>query len=294
MRILIVGGTGMLGHKLAQVLGSADEVIVTVRGDAAGWPRAIPVAKVAANVDVREIQQLARLLDQYRPEAVLNAAGVIKHIMGGVDPVETLAVNSVYPNLLARLCATRAIRLVHYSTDCVFSGLESSERGPDGYRESDLPDARDLYGMSKLLGEPSPPCLALRTSIIGRELRAHAGLVDWFLAQRTGPVRGFTHALFTGLPTIELARVTRMLLRNHPILEGLWHLAAPPIDKFALLGLVKASYGQQIEIQPHADFYCDRRLDGSRFREATGWQAPGWPQLIARMREDQLDYEAFQ
>src|SRR6202034_3690938 len=131
-------------------------------------------------------------LDDCRPEVVLNAAGIVKHIMGTHDPVDTVAVNSLFPTLLARLCSARGIRLIHYSTDCVFSGSASSDRGPDGYRESDLPDARDLYGMSKVLGEPPPPCLVIRTSMIGRELRGHHGLVEWFLSQGAGPVRGFT------------------------------------------------------------------------------------------------------
>jgi dTDP-4-dehydrorhamnose reductase len=164
-------------------------------------------------------------------------------------------------------------------------------RGPNGYRESDLPDARDLYGMSKLLGEPPRPTLVLRTSIIGRELHGHHGLVDWFLSQG-GPVRGFTRALFTGLPTLQLAAVTATILRDHRDLQGVWHVAADAIDKCTLLNLIKASYGRATVIEPHAEFYCDRRLDGGRFAEATGWKAPAWPQSIEAMRQDQLDYEA--
>lgn len=293
MRILIAGGTGMLGHKLAQVLGASEEVIVTMRGDARHWPEAIPVAGVAGNVDVRETAGLDQLLDRYRPDAVLNAAGIIKHVMGGTDAADTVAVNSLYPNLLARFCAARGIRLIHYSTDCVFSGSPSSERGPDGYRESDLPDARDLYGMSKFLGEPPAPSLVLRTSIIGRELHGHRGLVDWFLAQGAGPVKGFTGALFTGLPTGELAQVTAMILRHHPDMAGLWNVAASPVDKCTLLSLVNTAYGRQTAIEPDSGFYCDRRLDGSRFAQATGWTAGEWPEMITAMRNDAFDYEAY-
>jgi len=283
---LIIGGTGMLGHKLAQVLGAVEQVTVTLRGDSAHWPRAIPVAALVGNVDVRETTQVAHLLDDCRPEVVLNAAGIVKHIMGAQDPADTVAVNSLYPTLLGRLCLARGIRLIHYSTDCVFSGSASSDRGPDGYRESDLPDARDLYGMSKGLGEPPPPCLVIRTSMIGRELRGNHGLVEWFLSQGDGPVRGFTRALFTGLTTLELARVTSMILREHPTMEGLWHVAAAPIDKNALLSLVKACYGRPTVIDPYPDFYCDRRLDGGRFSAVTGWKAPNWAQLIAMMHND--------
>lgn len=290
MRILIIGGTGMLGHKLAQVLGPLEQVMVTLQGESALWPRAVPVAGVIGNVDVRETAQVVRLLDDCHPDVVLNAVGIVKHIMGAHDPVDTVAVNSVFPTLLARFCSDREIRLIHYSTDCVFSGSASSERGPRGYRESDLPDARDLYGMSKLLGEPRPPCLVIRTSMIGRELRGRHGLLEWFLSQDAGPVRGFTRALFTGLTTLELARVTAMILQEHKGMEGLWHVAAVPIDKNALLSLVKACYGRPTVIDPDPDFYCDRRLDGGRFTETTGWKAPSWPQLIAAMHTDELDY----
>jgi dTDP-4-dehydrorhamnose reductase len=282
---------GMLGHKLAQILTSVAEVIVTVRSDSACWPSRIPVAGVVGHVDVLDTSTLPRLLDAHSPDAVVNAVGVIKQIMGSYGPEHSIAVNAVYPQLLARFCGDRGIRLIHYSTDCIFSGSASSARGPNGYRESDLPDARDLYGMTKLLGEPPRPALVLRTSIIGRELHSHHGLVDWFLSQGASPVKGFTRALFTGLPTVQLAAVTATILRDHRDLQGVWHLAANAIDKCSLLNLIKASYGRATVIEPDAEFYCDRRLDGGRFAEATGWKIPAWPQLIEAMRNDQFNYE---
>lgn len=293
MRVLIFGGTGMLGHKLAQILAPAAETIVTLRGGADQWPDGIPVDYTVGGVDVRNTSQLAALLEEHRPDAVLNAVGVVKQIIAGHDPADTIAVNAVYPVLLGRLCASRGIRLIHYSTDCVFSGAAASERGPDGYREIDLPDARDLYGMSKLLGEPAAAgSLVLRTSIIGRELRGKSSLVEWFLAQGKGPVRGFTRALFTGLTTLELARVTSMILHSCPDLAGLWHVAAPPVSKCVLLELVNSSYDHDADIRPEDSFYCDRRLDGTRFTQATSWQPPPWPEMIAAMRNDTFSYEA--
>jgi dTDP-4-dehydrorhamnose reductase len=222
----------------------------------------------------------------------VNAVGVIKQIVSSYEPEHAIAVNAIYPQLLARFCGERGIRLIHYSTDCIFSGSASSVRGPNGYRESDLPDARDLYGMSKLLGEPPRPALVLRTSIIGRQLQGHHGLVDWFLSQGASPVRGFTRALFTGMPTLQLAAITAMILRDHRDLQGVWHVAADAIDKCTLLELIKTSYGRATDIEPHAEFYCDRRLDGGRFTEVTGWKVAAWPQLIEAMRNDPLDYEA--
>jgi dTDP-4-dehydrorhamnose reductase len=293
-RILVLGATGMLGHKLAQVLGESAEVIAGIRGSAGTWPASIPVTDVAEGVDVRDTSALARLLDSSKPDIVLNAVGVVKQILGEYDSLDTVAINALYPNLLALLCETRGIRLVHYSTDCVFTGIEDGQRGENGYREADRADSRDLYGMSKLLGEPrASTTLTLRTSMIGRELRGFTSLVEWFLAQGEGIVKGYTKALFTGLTTLELARVTAMVLRDHPQMTGLWHVAAPPVNKYDLLTIVKASYGRATTVERYDDFYCDRRLDGTRFQQATGWQSPPWPKLIDDMRNDPLDYEAL-
>ena len=279
----------MLGHKLAQVLAPDHQVTAAIRGDGSRWPGSIKVDDVATNVDVQESGQLVKLLDR-RPDAVLNAAGMVKQIMKDHDPMETIALNSVFPKVLATLCAARGIRLIHYSTDCIFTGSKMSERGPNGYRESDLPDARDLYGASKFLGEPPAPCLTIRTSIIGRELRGKYGLVEWFLGQNGRSIKGFTQALFTGLPTLELARVTSMILSRFTGLEGIWNIAAAPIDKYELLNLLKEIYGRRCSIAPADDFYCDRRLDGERFSLATGWKAPAWRELISMMHADLFPY----
>lgn len=181
--------------------------------------------------------------------------------------------------------------MIHYSTDCVFTGAASGARGPHGYRETDKPDSQDLYGITKLAGEPScAAALTLRTSIIGRELRGFNSLLEWFLAQGDCTVMGYKQALFTGLTTLELSRLTAMILRDYPALTGVWHVAAPAISKYDLLQLVKETYQRPTMIEPETDFYCDRRLDGTRFRKATGWTAPAWPEMIASMRSGPFDY----
>lgn len=290
-RVLIFGATGMLGHKLAQVLSASADVVIAVRG-ASRWPDRIPVVHIANDLDVRKTDQLAHVLDTFQPDFVLNAAGLVKQSPEACDSLDTFAVNALFPNVLALLCESRAIRLVHYSTDCVFSGAREGKRGSHGYRELDPPDSRDAYGLSKLLGEPSArTTLVLRTSIIGHELRGFTSLLEWFLAQGSGPVSGFTNALFTGLTTLELSRVTSTILRSHAGLSGLWHVSAPPITKHDLLGIVKDCYRRNTVIKPQSEFYCDRRLDGTRFSETTGWQAPAWPEMIEEMRNDFLLHE---
>src|SRR5712691_10411277 len=231
MRILILGGTGMLGHQLARVLAADFETIVAVRGDAARLPAAISAARVVGGIELNDAERLEQLIDECRPQAILNAVGIIKQVIGGGDRAESIAINALFPNVLAALCVDRGTRLVHYSTDCVFTGDEHGIRGANGYRESDPPDARDLYGLSKYLGEPvGAGVLVLRTSIIGRELRGRFGLLEWFLAQDAGTVSGYKRALFTGLTTLELARLTGIVLRNHQDLTSLWYFADGPIS----------------------------------------------------------------
>jgi dTDP-4-dehydrorhamnose reductase len=213
-----------------------------------------------------------------RPEVVVNAVGLVKQLAAADDPLAALPVNAMLPHRLARLCALAGARLVHVSTDCVFAG----SRG--GNRESDTPDATDLYGLSKLLGEvvDAPHAITLRTSIIGHELGSAHGLVGWFLAQ-TGRVKGYRRAVFSGLPTVELARVIRDHVLPRPELHGLYHVSAAPIDKDTLLRLVAARYGHAIEIDADDRVVIDRSLDSSRFRAATGYAPPDWPELVARM-----------
>ena len=281
----------MLGHKLAQVLQSKAEVAVAIRGSASRWPKALSGVRVFSSVDILNTGAMAELLDTWRPDVVLNAAGVVKQTMGEQDSLNTMAVNGVFPNMLGLLCELRDVRLIHYSTDCVFTGAPDGQRGPNGYRECDPADSRDLYGMSKLLGEPTgKTTLVLRTSIIGRELRAHVGLLEWFLAQGPGPIRGFTKALFTGLTTLELARVTSLVIHRFRDLTGIWHVSAPVVSKYDLLSQAATVFERPTIIEPYDDFYCDRRLDGSRFALKTGWQCPSWNELLTDIRLDAFDY----
>lgn len=286
MKVLILGGTGMLGHTALRVLSATPgiEAFATIRAGAgrARFPEALR-PRLIPEVDVLDADALAGVLAAVRPDAVLNAVGLIKQLGAAKDPLAALPVNALFPHRLARLCALGGARLVHVSTDCVFRG----DRGM--YKESDAPDAEDLYGRSKLLGEvDAPHAVTLRTSIIGRELGGRNGLVDWFLGE-AGPVRGFTRAVFSGLTTDELARVVARHVLPDASLHGVWHVSAAPIDKHALLGLLKAQWGRATEIVPDGALAIDRSLDSSRFRARTGWAPPAWPEMIRTMHEVQGD-----
>jgi len=283
-KILVLGVTGMLGQAVFRTFAADDthETWGTLRSGAAlrHFPQGSH-ARLLCGVDVLDQDALVAALGKVKPDVVINCVGLIKQLADAKDPLTALPINAMLPHRLARLCELAGARLIHVSTDCVFSGRKGM------YLESDLSDAEDLYGKSKYIGElhDLPHAVTLRTSIIGHELGSSYALVDWFLSQQ-GEVRGFTNAVFSGLPTVELARVMKDFVVPHPELSGLYHVAAEPIDKFRLLSLVAAQYGKQIGIRPDDALVIDRSLDGSCFAEATGYVAPEWPELIRRMHAD--------
>jgi dTDP-4-dehydrorhamnose reductase len=281
MTVMVLGASGMLGHAVVRVLAesmAADCVVAVARSTdiRLRFPELADVRTITG-VDVENPDALASALERARPSTVVNCVGVIKQRDDAEDPLVALPINAIFPHRLWRLCRLIGAKLVHISTDCVFDG----RRG--GYLEEDVPNANDLYGRSKQLGEViGPGAVTLRTSIIGHELGGAHGLVEWFLAQR-GPVRGFTQAVFSGLPTVELAKVIRDHVLARTDLEGLYHVAAAPISKFDLLSIVADVYGKNVELVPNGDYRINRSLNGTKFNRATGYSAPVWRDLVELM-----------
>jgi len=279
-KILVLGASGMLGHVVLRwfVQHGRYPVAGSVRSEAA--LRRLPAAlqeHVITGVDVENLDSLMQLFATVQPGVVINCVGLVKQLAQADEPLLALPINALLPHRLARLSALVGARLVHVSTDCVFSG----RRGH--YRETDVPDAEDLYGRSKLLGEVvAAPAITLRTSIIGPELGSAHGLVAWFLAQN-GPVRGYARAIFSGLPTVELARLIHDHVIPDPSLTGLYHVSAAPITKHDLLQRVARAYGRTTAIRPDDAVVIDRSLDSTRFRAATGYAPPDWDTLVAAM-----------
>lgn len=278
--ILVLGATGMLGNAVLRAFAGDDRF--SVRGTARNErSRALlpPDLRehVLTGVDAGQFDSLTSVLAQTKPDIVVNCIGLIKQLADADDPLVALPVNALLPHRLARLCAIRDTRLIHVSSDCVFAGARGD------YVESDRPDANDLYGRSKLLGEVAyPNAITLRTSIIGHELGSARALIDWFLSQE-GRTKGYRQAIFSGLPTVELARVIRDFVLPRPELRGLYHVSAAPIAKYDLLKLVAEVYGKVIEIEPDDAVRIDRSLNSDRFRQATGYAPPSWPDLVALM-----------
>ncbi len=282
MRVLVIGASGMLGNAILRVLASDPKlrVAATVRRSAVlqHFDQSL-VDRISVGVDVENIDSLIRVFGDEQPDVVVNCVGLVKQLAEVDDPLLALPLNTMLPHRLARLCAARGARLIHISTDCVFSGKQGL------YKETDTPDADDLYGKSKLLGEVNyPNTITLRTSIIGRELEGCRSLIGWFLAQ-SGPIKGFRKAIFSGVPTVELATIIRDHVLPRTDLTGLYHVAATPINKYDLLHLVADAYGKQITIEPSDDVVVDRSLDATRFNSVTRYAPPDWPELVRRMHD---------
>jgi len=281
-KLLVLGATGMLGNAMLRLF--ADSEGYDTRGSArsSALLQGLPVNlrdRVIVGIDAENADSLARLFAHARPDVVINCIGLVKQLADATDSLQAIPTNALLPHRLARLCQVAGARLVHISTDCVFAGTRGM------YREEDPADAQDLYGRSKHLGEVDyANSVTLRTSIIGHELGSAHGLVGWFLAQN-GPVRGYTRAIFSGLPTVELARVIRDYVLPRPQMHGLYHLSAEPIAKYDLLGLISQTYGRTNEITRDDKVVIDRSLDSTRFRQLTGYVPPAWPALVRAMHE---------
>lgn len=280
MRVLVIGSNGMIGSTVLRVLSESNDLDVFGSVRDGEVKRFLPEAvskKLITGIDVEHPDALIRVLDEVRPSVVINCAGLTRHKPEAEDPLVAVPINTLMPHRLASLCQLIDARMIHVSTDCVFSG----ERG--NYLETDFADARDVYGKSKAMGEVSyPHTVTLRTSTIGHEFQTKYGLLEWFLSQQ-GRCKGFNRAIFSGLPTVVFAQVIRDLVLPNQALSGLYHVAAQPIDKFDLLSRIAKVYDKQIAIEPDDRLVIDRSLNAERFRQATGYVAPDWDSLINTM-----------
>jgi dTDP-4-dehydrorhamnose reductase len=283
MKVLVLGAAGLLGNAMFRVLSE------NATGDVYGTVRSTEVKKFFApqlgerlvlTEDLENHDHLVRLFDTIQPEIVVNCTALGK--MVSPDPLRSISIYALLPHRLAHLCRVGNVRLVHISSDGVFSGA----RG--GYTENDFADARDLYGVSKILGEVREPhTITLRTSIIGHELQTRSGLLEWFLAQQ-GQCRCYARAIFSGFPTVVLAQIVRDVVLQRPALSGVYHVATKPISKCELLSLVAQQYKKAITIVPDDKVVVDRSLNADRFRAATGYVPPGWSELVRRMHSYQF------
>jgi dTDP-4-dehydrorhamnose reductase len=293
MEILVLGGTGMLGHKMFQQLRKRfPETYCTIRGSirdpALEHIELFQAGNVCEQVDAADYASLQRLLREQKPKVIVNCVGVVKQRKEAQEALPSILINALLPHQLAETCNAWGGRLIHISTDCVFDGKRGS------YRETDSTDAEDLYGRSKAMGETvAENAVALRTSIIGRELFHFQSLLEWFLAQDHARVRGYQRAKYSGTTTGQLAAVVGDIINDYPRLTGLYQVTGPAVSKYELLSLLRDAYTMDVEIISDNEFVCDRSMNGEKFRAATGYMSPGWPELAEELASDETPYEQW-
>jgi dTDP-4-dehydrorhamnose reductase len=280
VRVLVLGATGMLGSAMMRELVDSDDLdaLGTIRsGDSKSLFPSPLASKLVVLRDSQDYDGLTEMLDRMRPDVIVNCISPNRASLAEGDPIRIIPICALLPHQLARLSGERGARLIHFSTDGVFSGAKG------GYTEDDRPDPIDVYGVAKWLGEPrGEHTITIRTSMIGHELRGSQGLLGWFLSQEKH-CKCYSRTVFSGLPAVVLAQIVRDMVLPHPELSGVYHVAAQPITKCELLRLIADVYGKSIEILPDETLVIDRSLNAERFRRATGFVAPDWRTLIQAM-----------
>ncbi len=289
MDILVLGAYGMLGHRLLLDLQDRNSVVGAARRKKF-WKAPImdelDQVHIHTGIDAFDFSSIESLIQKERPECVINCIGIVKQLDAARDPVTSITINSLLPHKLSAMCQKMGIRLVHFSTDCVFSGRKGN------YSQNDIPDPVDLYGRSKLLGEVGGEnVITIRSSLIGREMDSRNGLIEWFLSNRGGSVKGFKKAIFSGFPTTEMSNIVSSIISDNRHLSGVWQVAAEPISKYDLLCKVKSKANIDIKIVPDDMVVCDRSLDGSAFNKMSGYVPPNWDSMIDKMIEGFSAYE---
>jgi len=278
----------MLGHKLVQKLKNRFDVYTTIKGKLADHEKfgIFEKYKTIENLNVEDDCEVKKIVNSINPEIVFNAVGIIKQLPTSKNVITTLAVNSIFPHKLAQFCGETGAKLINISTDCVFDGIRGN------YSENDAANAIDLYGKSKNFGEVvEGNCLTLRTSIIGRELKTSHSLVEWFLSNRNGKVKGFKNAIYSGLPTVVLADIIADLIDRNHNLNGLYHISSEPINKFDLLQLINKAFRANVQIERDEEFKIDRSLNSEKFRKETGFKPKSWEEMVEIMANDTTPYD---
>ena len=278
----------MLGHMAVRVLGEKFQVFGTTRGSNSSVPmlgKFLDQDSWITGINVLNNEEVERVLDIVEPDVVINCVGLVKQKMDNSSYIESIEVNALLPHKLFLLCQKYDSKLIQISTDCVFTcdpGVKS---------QADHPDAADLYGRTKFMGEVDyGTALTIRTSIVGRQISGQESFFEWVLSQSGKVANGYVNALYTGLTTFALSNVISEILSNHFSLSGLWQVASEPISKYELMKKLNSELSLDIDIRKETEFQCDRRLNGSPFTKETRIDIPTWDEMIGQFSNDQIYY----
>ncbi len=287
MKLLILGANGLLGNTLTKYFFEKKnyETYGFLRDSSKlNFFKKEYISRLIIIKDVLNINDLRKKIKDLMPDVIINCIGQTNKITEeNFNNIEKyINLNSLFPFRLKEICHEIKSRLIHFSSDCVFSG----EKG--FYSEKDNPDPNDIYGKSKLLGElDNENIITIRKSVIGHELDSKKGLLEWFLNQE-GSVEGYKEAIFSGLTVLELARIIDMYILPNKGINGIIHLSGDPISKYDLLKIVANQYNKIIKIEPNVEIKIDRSLNSEYFKNLTGYKSDPWPSLVKSMEEFNL------
>lgn len=286
MKLLILGGSGMVGHTLIKQLLAKHEIFTILRNrtdlqSSKFFEKILQKDRCVLIDDINQYENLNNIIKQISPDIIINCIGVIKQRNDIKNTLNMIRINSLLPHILNDICHTNKIKLIHLSTDCVFSG----NRG--NYKESDNPDPTDKYGESKLLGEINEgTSLTIRTSFIGPELFNKKSLFEWIKSQKNTEIDGFENAIYSGLTTLTFAQVIENIIDKHLDLSGVWQVSSDSISKFELIKMINQKFNLNIKINRNSSFQCNRSLNSSKFKKKTAIKIPSWESMINNLYND--------
>lgn len=284
MRIAILGVSGLIGHTLLKTLSNEFEIfgILHKKKDYYNNLELFNGNNIIENIDVKERVKLYGALSAINPDVILNCVGITKRKQEIHDLTNAININSLFPHELAMFAKENNIKVIHFSTDCVFDGKLGN------YTEESNTTAEDIYGKSKALGEIKyENALTIRSSFIGHELFSKTELLEWFLSQEGKTVKGFTKAMYSGVSTKYLSNVVATIIRDYPTLSGLRHLSIDkPISKYDLLCLARDAYGINVEIIPDNTFEIMPTLNGNKLRNELNLSVPAWGKMMSELAQE--------
>lgn len=289
MRVCILGAGGMLGHMLVRVLSDDHDVYGTSKqewSERAGLARFLEKKRWIGGVDAKDIKTVNNCFAEHQFDVVINCIGVVKQRVHRTTDDEMIEINARFPHKILDICAAFGTRLIHISTDCVFSGIKGD------YVETDTPDPVDIYGSSKLAGEiVDAHNLTIRTSHVGRELTNFTSLFEWILKNRGKQVVGYSNAIYSGLTTYSLAVVINSMLATGVNIGGLVHVASKSLSKFQLITELNSRLGLGIDIKMDESVVINRSLRASDQLKQFKIEIPSWDQMLDNFCKDQATYD---
>lgn len=274
----------MIGHKMYQVLSKvyADTwVLFKKKTCEVASNEIFNQDKIIDNFDLIHLDKLHVILDSLMPDVIINAAGITIRRGINENQYRSIMINAALPHFLDNWTKINKKRLIHFSTDCVFSGKKGF------YSEESVTDAEDRYGKTKALGEViSSNSLTLRGSMIGRELENKTELLEWFLAQKETNIKGYTNVIYSGITTFRMANYVKNIISDFPFMHGLYNISSVSITKHELINLFNTSFNNGNSIYPDDTYASNKDLDSDKFYRETGWQKPCWNELIAELLID--------